>query len=209
MILLPREIISKIADLLDVCSFRSLCMSNKYLYESYLDTNRAIVSFMDVPLIFRKRIKNFKNFCVNVISLDVSETSIDTFELCRIVTDSPSLIKIIAYECPNIKNGKLFVILATKKNKKCLNNRKIHIELSVIENKTLNSQFYEIFTGILTSNVFDKPELIICNMCRNYYHRNDLIARDYIIHDYHYVNACPGCTSYEPVNFDKSRNSLP
>lgn len=193
MIFLPREIISKIGDFLDVCSLRSLCMSNKNLYESYFDTNRMIVSFMDVPLIFRKRIKNFQNFCANVISLDVSETSIDTFGLCRIVTDSSSLIKVIAYKCPNIKNGKLFVTLATNKNKKCLNNRKIHIELSVIENKTLDSHFYIIFTGILTSNVFDKPELIICNMCRNYYHRDDLITRGYIIRDYHYVNSCSRC----------------
>jgi hypothetical protein len=195
MIFFPREIISKIGDFLDVCSFRSLCISNKYLYESYPNTNRKTVSFADVPSVFKQRIRNYQNFCANAVSFDVSGTSIDTFGLVEVIATAPNLVLVTALECPNIRNGKLFVTLATKRNKRRLKemkNRKIHVELSIPESGTI-CRPSEFFTGILTSNIFAKSDHIKCRTCTVYNHIDYLTFHGYIVHDYHYVNACPKC----------------
>lgn len=198
MLLIPREIISAIGEYLDVCSFRSLCMSNKYLYGLYGHTNRKAVSFADVPPIFKQRVRNYQCFCSNATSLDVSRTPISTLGLCEVIMTAPHLTLITALECPNIRNGKLFVRLATKKNKRQLKeikNRKIHIELSMLESGRTTHGSYHEFSGMLTSNVFAKPSHVTCKSCRANCSRNDLTTLGYIVHDYHYVDSCFGCAN--------------
>jgi hypothetical protein len=199
MISIPREIVTEICAFLDVCFFRSLCMSNKYLYESYEQTNRKTVSFADVPSVFNQRVRNYQCFCSNATSLDVSGTPISTRELVVVVVIAPHLVLVTALECPNIKSGKLFVTLARKKNKRQLQeikNRKTHIELSMPESGTIHESFYELFSGMLTSNVFGKPHLIACKSCRALCHWRDLTVLGYVIRDHHYVDSCCHCSRF-------------
>lgn len=197
MISIPREIVSVIGEYLDVCSFRSLCMTNKYLYRLYEQTNRKIVNFEDVPSVFKQRVRNYRCFCSNATSLDVSGTSISTLGLYEVIMTALHLTLITALDCPNIRSGKLFVRLATKKNKRQLKeikNRKIHIELSVPGSGTIYGTSYESFSGMLTSNVFEKPNMIKCYACHRYSYMHDLMTMGYVVHDYHYVDSCFNCS---------------
>lgn len=122
MISIPREIASVIEDYLDVCSFRSLCMSNKYLYESHEQTSRKTVSFADVPFVFKQRVRETIKlfFCSNATSLEVSGTPIGTLGLYEVIVTASHLTLITALDCPNIGSGKLFLRLARNKNQRQL-----------------------------------------------------------------------------------------
>lgn len=124
-------------------------MSNKYLYELYGQTNRVAVSFEDVPPVFKQRIRNYRFFCSNATSLDVSGTPISTLGLHEVIMTALHLTLITALDCPNIRNGKLFVRIAIKKNirqLKEIKNRKIRIELSMPEPGIIyGGYFYELW----------------------------------------------------------------
>ena len=119
--------------------------------------------------------------------------------MVAVIVIAPHLTLITALECPNIRNGKLFVTLAIKKNKRQLKeikNRKTHIDFSIPESGTIHGSFYELFSGTLTSNVFAKPNVITCKSCRAHCFGYDLTDLGYVIHGYHYVDSCFACAQF-------------
>lgn len=188
MMFLPFEIITAIVEFSDICSARSLCMTNKCLYGVYPRTNRTSVSFNDVPRKFRNRIRNYKNFCDNTRSLDVSGTSIHTKELFTIIVDSKSLTTINVSRCCNVKSSEVVRLLAMKSNRKKIKDRIIHVEFSP-KHKDL-ATFHIAFKGRLISNVIKGPNDDLCCQCGGFYSVQDV--RHHTMGT-NYMRMCIGC----------------